>query len=365
MSQKQSSGSDNRDGRNEIPQLHIVDDRRYGSRDDSAARTQPAMQSDSSPRRQAQSSSNAQTAGSANRPAQSRSNRQNAGSVSRRAASSKAQGSSQSDASRVASGRAVSGSRASSQSFMSSSVDARSSRDAELYARMAESRKQNTVQERAAATDAGQGAERHVGQRVRQKAEHNAVQDADNVYHGYEHQVYRYVNAEDHSSDAVMQPNPKAKQQPKSKAEQQPNPKVGRLEQQSDGLHLVADDEESGGNSVPESVPFTEEEQRLYDEAHAPFKDRMKNGIADAWLPIVCIAVVVIAIVLNVLMSYSNAILTVLAIGAGVLLLGSLIYITYEDQRKANMLADEAEMILAAKDRIAERSKNKEDESKK
>lgn len=101
-------------------------------------------------------------------------------------------------------------------------------------------------------------------------------------------------------------------------------------------------------------VGFTEEERRLYDAAHAPFMDRVRNGLADAVVPLVCVIVIGVAILLNVLMSFSSVILTTLAIGAGVVLMGSIVYLTYEDQRRAEAMADEAEMILLTKGRIAE-----------
>ena len=55
-------------------------------------------------------------------------------------------------------------------------------------------------------------------------------------------------------------------------------------------------------------------------------------------------------------MSFSSVVLTVLAVGIGVILMGSIVYVTYEDQRKANALADEAEMLYAEKCRIEERA---------
>lgn len=115
--------------------------------------------------------------------------------------------------------------------------------------------------------------------------------------------------------------------------------------------------------SVSTGVGFTEEERRLYDEAHAPLADRIRRAFAESWVPIACVIVIGIAIALRFLMAFSSVVLTVLAIGVGVILMGSIIYITYEDQRKANALADEAEMLYAEKCRIEERAARRNDDA--
>ena len=101
---------------------------------------------------------------------------------------------------------------------------------------------------------------------------------------------------------------------------------------------------------------FTEEERRLYEEAHAPLVDRVRDAFAESSVPIACVAIIGIAVALRFLMSFSSVVLTVLAVGIGVILMGSIVYVTYEDQRKANALADEAEMLYAEKCRIEERA---------
>lgn len=105
---------------------------------------------------------------------------------------------------------------------------------------------------------------------------------------------------------------------------------------------------------------FTAEERRLYEETHAPLGDRVRRALADSSVPLVCVVVIGVAIALRFLMAFSSAILTVLAIGVGIILMGSIIYITYEDQRKANALADEAEMLYAAKSRIEGKPRHKQ-----
>lgn len=113
------------------------------------------------------------------------------------------------------------------------------------------------------------------------------------------------------------------------------------------------------GGGVQSDGAFTEEERRLYDEAHAPLGDRVRRALAESWVPVACVVVVCVAVLLRFLMAFSSAVLTVLAVGVGVVLMGSIVYVTYEEQRRANALADEAEALYAAKceieDRAAER----------
>lgn len=110
-------------------------------------------------------------------------------------------------------------------------------------------------------------------------------------------------------------------------------------------------------------IGFTEEERRLYEGAHAPLADRVRGAFAESSVPIACVVIVGVAVALRFLMSFSSVVLTVLAIGVGVVLMGSIIYITYEDQRKANALADEAETLYAEKCRIEERAARRNDDA--
>lgn len=122
-----------------------------------------------------------------------------------------------------------------------------------------------------------------------------------------------------------------------------------------------ADDGRDGGAGT--GIGFTEEERRLYEEAHAPLADRVRGAFAESSVPIACVVIVGVAVALRFLMSFSSVVLTVLAIGVGVVLMGSIIYITYEDQRKANALADEAETLYAEKCRIEERAARRNDDA--
>lgn len=139
----------------------------------------------------------------------------------------------------------------------------------------------------------------------------------------------------------------------------------GTISSPYDGGRPVDDDSSTigGDDGVGTGVGFTEEERRLYDEAHAPLADRIRRAFAESWVPIACVIVIGVAIALRFLMAFSSAVLTVLAIGVGVILMGSIIYITYEDQRKANALADEAEMLYAEKCRIEERAARRKDDA--
>lgn len=110
-------------------------------------------------------------------------------------------------------------------------------------------------------------------------------------------------------------------------------------------------------------IGFTEAERRLYYEAHAPLADRIRWALAESWVPIACVIIIGVAVLLRFLMAFSSAVLTVLAIGVGVILMGSIICITYEDQKKANALADEAEMLYAAKCRIEERAARRKNDA--
>lgn len=136
----------------------------------------------------------------------------------------------------------------------------------------------------------------------------------------------------------------------------------------SDGEHSAdADGSAVGDDGVDiTGIGFTEAERRLYYEAHAPLADRIRWALAESWVPIACVIIIGVAVLLRFLMAFSSAVLTVLAIGVGVILMGSIICITYEDQKKANALADEAEMLYAAKCRIEERAarrKRKEEDT--
>lgn len=110
-------------------------------------------------------------------------------------------------------------------------------------------------------------------------------------------------------------------------------------------------------------IGFTEAERRLYYEAHAPLAERIRWALAESWVPIACVIIIGVAVLLRFLMAFSSAVLTVLAIGVGVILMGSIICITYEDQKKANALADEAEMLYAAKCRIEERAARRKNDA--
>lgn len=133
----------------------------------------------------------------------------------------------------------------------------------------------------------------------------------------------------------------------------------------SEGEHSAdADDSAVDDDDVDiTSIGFTEAERRLYDETHAPLADRIRWALAESWVPIACVIIIGVAVLLRFLMAFSSAVLTVLAIGVGVILMGSIICITYEDQKKANALADEAEMLYAAKCRIEERAARRKNDA--
>lgn len=133
----------------------------------------------------------------------------------------------------------------------------------------------------------------------------------------------------------------------------------------SDGEHSAdADGSAVGDDGVDiTGIGFTEAERRLYYEAHAPLADRIRWALAESWVPIACVIIIGVAVLLRFLMAFSSAVLTVLAIGVGVILMGSIICITYEDQKKANALADEAEMLYAAKCRIEERAARRKNDA--
>lgn len=122
------------------------------------------------------------------------------------------------------------------------------------------------------------------------------------------------------------------------------------------GVVVSASSDDVHGDVDVGTGGFTEEERRLYEEAHAPLVDRVRGAFAESSVPIACVAIIGIAVALRFLMSFSSVVLTVLAVGIGVILMGSIVYVTYEDQRKANALADEAEMLYAEKCRIEERA---------
>lgn len=130
------------------------------------------------------------------------------------------------------------------------------------------------------------------------------------------------------------------------------------------GRSVDADDSAVDDDDVAiTSIGFTEAERRLYDETHAPLADRIRWALAESWVPIACVIIIGVTVLLRFLMAFSSAVLTVLAIGVGVILMGSIICITYEDQKKANALADEAEMLYAAKCRIEERAARRKNDA--
>jgi len=133
----------------------------------------------------------------------------------------------------------------------------------------------------------------------------------------------------------------------------------------SEGEHSADADSSAVGDDGVDitGIGFTEAERRLYDETHAPLADRIRWALAESWVPIACVIIIGVAVLLRFLMAFSSAVLTVLAIGVGVILMGSIICITYEDQKKANALADEAEMLYAAKCRIEERAARRKNDA--
>lgn len=93
------------------------------------------------------------------------------------------------------------------------------------------------------------------------------------------------------------------------------------------------------------ATQFTPEEQAIYDAEHAPLGERIRMTLSDMWLPILVIAVIAMSVMVMFIMRFSNTLLVVSAVVVAVILMGTLIYLAYDEQKKVNVLADRAALI--------------------
>lgn len=113
------------------------------------------------------------------------------------------------------------------------------------------------------------------------------------------------------------------------------------------------------------STHFTPEEKAIYDANHAPIGKRLVASLSEAWLPLLAVAIIVISVVFMLIMRFSNTLLIVLAVLLASLLMGTIVYVSYEEQRKAHELADKAEAIYETAMNVKRRSSDGTATSKK
>lgn len=90
---------------------------------------------------------------------------------------------------------------------------------------------------------------------------------------------------------------------------------------------------------------FTDEEKAVYEAAHAPVGKRLVASLSEAWLPLLALVIIVASVAFMMIMRLTNTLLVILAVLLASLLMGTIVYVSYEEQRKAHDLADKAEAI--------------------
>lgn len=116
--------------------------------------------------------------------------------------------------------------------------------------------------------------------------------------------------------------------------------------------HNATDAEDTGRDDSGHAVMvddccacFTDEEKSVYEAMHAPVGNRLVASLSEAWLPLLAFAIIVASVAFMLIMRLTNTLLVVLAVLLASLLMGTIVYVSYEEQRKAHDLADKAEAI--------------------